>query len=35
MPGSASLAGDAYYDGIGADDLEIYGGSLKLRVPIN
>ena len=35
MANGVSLSAGAFYDGIGARDLEIYGGSLKLRVPLN
>jgi hypothetical protein len=27
--------GEGCYDGIGADDLESYGGSIKLSAPLN
>ncbi len=30
-----SLNGEGFYDGIGADDLEAYGGSVTLVVPLN
>jgi hypothetical protein len=35
LPRGASLAGEVNYDGIGVDDLEMYGGSVKLAVPLN
>ena len=30
-----SLAGEGFYDGIGARNLHAYGGSVRLRVPLN
>ncbi len=32
---SWSISGEGFYDGIGADDLDVYGGSVKLSVPLN
>ena len=34
LPNGWSLSGDGFYDGIGTSDLEAYGGSVKLRVPL-
>ena len=31
----ASLTGEGFYDGIGVDDLDMYGGSARLTVPLN
>lgn len=33
LPQGASLTGEGFYDGIGAEDFEAYGGSVKLRLP--
>ena len=30
-----SIEAGAFYDGIGADDLQVYGGNLKVGVPLN
>ncbi len=30
-----SLVGEGFYDGIGSDDLEAFGGSITVRAPIN
>ena len=30
-----SVAGEGFYDGIGANDFEAYGGSIKLTMPLN
>ncbi len=35
MPGGVKVEGEAFYDGIGADQFDIYGGSLKVTVPLN
>ncbi len=35
MSNGWSLIGEGFYDGIGAKDLEAYGGSVKLTVPLN
>ena len=35
LANGASLTGEGFYDGIGASDLSIYGGSMKLSVPLN
>lgn len=35
LASGASLTADAFYDGIGVDDLDMYGSSLKVRVPFN
>ena len=35
LANSVSISGAGFYDGIGAHDLEIYGGSLKVTVPLN
>jgi outer membrane autotransporter protein len=35
MPGGISLSGEGFYDGIGASDFDAYGGSAKIRVPLN
>ena len=29
------LSGEGYYDGIGADDFDAYGGSVRFNVPLN
>ncbi len=33
--GGYSLKAEGFYDGVGADDFEGYGGSLKLKIPFN
>ena len=35
LASGASLTGEGFYDGIGTDALSIYGGSMKLTVPLN
>ncbi|MEL7047982.1 MAG: choice-of-anchor D domain-containing protein, partial [Pseudomonadota bacterium] len=30
-----NLLGDGFYDGIGADDLDAYGGSIRMTLPLN
>lgn len=35
MPGGVRIDGEAYYDGIGVSKYDIYGGSLKVNVPLN
>jgi len=35
MVGGWTLSGEGFYDGIGADRLSIYGGSVSLTVPLN
>jgi len=35
MPWGWSLNGTGFYDGIGAKDFQSYGGSVKVRVPLN
>lgn len=35
MSNGWSLNGEGFYDGIGVNDLEAYGGSIKLSVPLN
>jgi outer membrane autotransporter protein len=35
LANGASLTADAFYDGVGVDDLDMYGGSVKVRVPLN
>ena len=35
MPNGISLSIEGYYDGIGSDDLEAYGGGVRLKVPLN
>ncbi len=34
MPNGWSLTGEGFYDGIGSNNLEAYGGSVTLRVPL-
>ncbi len=34
MTDGIALNGEAFYDGLGADDFESYGGSLKLTIPL-
>ncbi|MCC0008191.1 MAG: hypothetical protein H6876_08730 [Hyphomicrobiaceae bacterium] len=35
LPSGMSLQGEGFYDGIGASDVEAYGGSVKLNLPLN
>ena len=35
MSNGWSINGEGFYDGIGVDDLEAFGGSVKLTVPLN
>ena len=35
LPNGWSIKGEGFYDGIGADDLDAYGGSAKVTVPLN
>ncbi|MGI9407294.1 MAG: autotransporter domain-containing protein [Hyphomicrobiaceae bacterium] len=35
MINGLALSGEAFYDGIGADDLDVYGGSVKVQMPLN
>ena len=35
MANGWSIKGEGFYDGIGADDLDAYGGSVKLSVSLN
>ncbi len=35
MPNGISLNIEGYYDGIGSDNLEAYGGSVRVKVPLN
>jgi len=35
LANGASLSGEGFYDGIGVDGLDIYGGSVKATVPLN
>ena len=35
LPNGASFTGEGFYDGIGVDGLDMYGGSVKATVPLN
>lgn len=35
LPNGWSLAGEGHYDGIGADDFEVYGGNVRVNAPPN
>lgn len=35
LPSDIYLTSEGFYDGIGADDFDAYGGSVTLRVPLN
>lgn len=35
MENGASIRAEGFYDGVGTDDLDAFGGSLKLSIPLN
>ena len=35
MPNGITISGQGFYDGVGANDFESYGGSIRLKLPFN